>query len=163
MADIVIGIMGPGSNPTDQDLKNAYALGQYSASKNYVTLTGGSKAGVMNEALKGAKDAYGRTIGILAFADKSMASEYADIVIVTAMGSARNNINVLSCDVLVACGLEAGTLSEVAMTLKASKKVVLLNQNAKGTDFLKELGKDNILVANSPEQAIEHIEAILKV
>ncbi len=162
MADTIIGIMGPGSNPTAKDLENAYALGKYCASKGYVTLTGGAKIGVMNEALKGAKEAYGRTLGILSVGDKSLASDYADIVIVTAMGSARNNINILTSDVVIACGLEAGSLSEVAMALKANKKVILLTENAKGADFLKDLGKENLLVAHSPAQAIKYLEQILR-
>jgi len=161
MAKKILGVMGPGTNPTQNDLKNAYDLGHLSATMGFVTLTGGSKAGVMNEALKGAKDGGGDTIGILAFADKTLASDYADIVIVTAMGSARNNINILSCDIIVACGMEAGTLSEVALALKAKKKVILLNDNVKAKEFLEAIGKGEILVAQDFSHARKLIEQLV--
>ncbi|MEJ2228402.1 MAG: cytochrome, partial [Alphaproteobacteria bacterium] len=123
MPKTVIGVMGPGSSATAFDLKNAYDIGRLIAEKGYVTLTGGRPNGVMEAALKAAKDAGGQTVGILPSGDKRDASAYADIVIVTAMMSARNNINALSSDVVVACGIEAGTLSEIALALKADKNV----------------------------------------
>ena len=43
------------------------------------------------------------------------------------MGSARNCINVLSSQVVVACPGGMGTLSEIALALKYSKPVILLN------------------------------------
>jgi uncharacterized protein (TIGR00725 family) len=161
MADIIVGIMGPGANPTEPDLSNAYALGKMCAAKNYTVLTGGHNNGVMHAALKGAKEAGGRTLAILAFDDKAKASEYADIVVVTGMGSARNNINILTSDVVVACGLEAGTLSEIALALKASKKIVLMTQNNQALSFLKDFGKDNLFTAQAPEEAFLMIEKIL--
>jgi cysteine synthase len=45
----------------------------------------------------------------------------------TEMGSARNNVNVMSSHVVVACGLSgAGTVSGVALALKAGKPVILV-------------------------------------
>lgn len=161
MAKIIIGVMGPGSNPTKKDIENSYAIGKFAAENNFTTLTGGSKAGVMNEALKGAKDHGGDTIGILAFADKNMASDYADHVIVTAMGSARNNINILSSDVVVACGCEAGTLSEIAMALKANKSVVLMTENEEAKTFLKNLKPDQIYLADTFDEATNQIIKLL--
>lgn len=49
MVKTIIGVMGPGSNSSDQDLKNAYEIGKYIASKGYVTLTGGRDEGVWNK------------------------------------------------------------------------------------------------------------------
>ena len=161
MPKIVIGVMGPGSEATDFDLKNAYEIGKLKKQKGFVTLTGGRSSGVMEAALKGAKDAGGETLGILPFNDKSDASPYADIVIVTAMMSARNNINVLSSDVVVACGIEAGTLSEIALALKANKKVILVSQNEIGNKFLEEIGKGNLFLAHSPTKALQLTEKFL--
>lgn len=45
-------------------------------------------------------------------------TQAVDIPIVTGMGSARNNINALSSNVLVAVGMGPGTASEVALALK---------------------------------------------
>lgn len=157
----VVGVMGPGGKPTPQDLENAYAIGQYCAGHNITILTGGSKAGVMEAALKGAKDADGDTIGILPFADKSLASQYADHVIVTSMGSARNNINVLSSDVVVACGVEAGTLSEIALAIKGGKAVILMTEKEDAKVFLKNLAPKQVFVANSIGDATAAIGKLL--
>ena len=54
---------------------------------------------------KGARVAKGLTIGILPTKDRAFISEAVDIPIITDMGSARNNINVLSSDVVIACGV----------------------------------------------------------
>lgn len=158
MPKIVIGVMGPGSSASAFDLNNAYEMGQLIAANGYVTLTGGRACGVMEAALKGAKDAGGQTLGILPSGDKSDASEYADIVIATAMASARNNINVLSSDVVVACGIEAGTLSEIALALKTNKAVILISQNEIGNAFLEKLGKGKLYLANNARTAMDVVE-----
>jgi uncharacterized protein (TIGR00725 family) len=136
-------------------------MGQLIGEKGYVTLTGGRPSGVMEAALKGAKDAGGQTLGILPSGDKCDASEYADIVITTAMASARNNINVLSSDVVVACGIEAGTLSEIALALKANKVVILISQNEMGNAFLEKLGKGKLYLANDARTAMDAVECNL--
>jgi predicted Rossmann-fold nucleotide-binding protein len=47
-------------------------------------------------------------------------SRYVDLAILTDLGNARNNVNVMSSNIIVACGLGgAGTVSEVALALKA--------------------------------------------
>ena len=154
--------MGPGSNPQKSDLTNAYALGKFCAEQSLTVLTGGHNIGVMDEALKGAHENGGQTIGVLAFDNKDKASQYADHVIVTAMKSARNNINILTSDVVIACGLEAGTLSEVALALKAKKNVILLCNNDKAKDFLSDLQPENIIIAGDIEQAKSKILESLK-
>lgn len=162
MAKITIGVMGPGSKPTEQNLKDAYAVGKFCAENNITTLTGGSRAGVMHAALQGAKEAGGDTIGVLPTMDKSQASEFADHVIVTGMGSARNNINILSSDIVVACGVEAGTLSEIAMAVKAGRFVILMTDKEDAKIFLKNLAGDRIFVAEAIEQATDAISKLLK-
>ena len=57
------------------------------------------------------------TIGILP-TSKDRVSRHVDVPIITEMGNARNNVNVMSSNVVVACGLTgAGTVSEVALAL----------------------------------------------
>ena len=47
-------------------------------------------------------------------------SPHVDLAIITEMGNARNNVNVMSSNVVVVCGLMgASTVSEVALALKA--------------------------------------------
>lgn len=159
----VIGIMGPGDKAEPFDIENALDLGRLAAQKGYVLLTGGRNAGVMDAALKGAKEAGGLTLGILPNCDKSEGSQHADILVVTGMHSARNSINVLSSDVVIACGIGTGTLSEIALALKAGKPVVLLTQNEKAKAFLHEIGNGNLYLVKSPAEVMDQVTKLLKV
>lgn len=158
---IIIGVMGPGDKATATDLQNAYQLGQLIAQQGWVLLTGGRNVGVMDAASLGAKAANGLTIGILPTNNTNAISEAVDIAIITNMGDARNNINVLSSNVVIACGMGAGTASEIALALKVNKKVILLNDNAESKGFFKKLSLENVHVVNSPGEAIKIAEEIL--
>ena len=102
----IIGVMGPGAGATRADLDHARELGALIAREGWVLLTGGRDAGVMAAAVRGAKEAGGLTLGILPGESAAGAAEGIDLVVVTGMGSARNNINVLSSAVVV--GLRHG-------------------------------------------------------
>jgi uncharacterized protein (TIGR00725 family) len=153
--------MGVGEKATPADIENAYQLGKLIAEKGWVLLTGGRKAGVMDAASKGAKAADGLTIGILPDNNTRGISEAIDLAIVTDMGNARNNINVLSSDVVVACGMGLGTAAEVALALKNGKKVVFLTKNIESQQLFKSLSADNVLIAHNPEQVIQLIQQVL--
>ena len=161
MRKIIIGVMGPGANAEAIDLENAYELGKLIAQEGWVLLTGGRNQGVMDAASKGAKAANGLTIGILPTSDNSTVSEAVDIAIFTDMGNARNNINVLSSDVVIACGMGAGTASEIALALKVNKKVVLLNDDEDSKSFFVNLSKDRVFIVETPMSAIETARSII--
>ena len=160
MKKIVIGVMGPGANATPSDLETARELGKLIAQAGWVLLTGGRNVGVMEAASLGAKSANGLTVGILPSSDTSNVSDAVDIAIVTDMGNARNNINVLSSDVVIACGMGAGTASEIALAIKANKPVILLNCDDKSEVFFMSLSK-NVAIASTPQAAIQIARAIL--
>jgi uncharacterized protein (TIGR00725 family) len=111
----------------------------------------------MEAALKGASDNDGLTIGILPGVDTEGMSKYAQIKIVTGIGGARNNINVLSSHVVVVVGMTPGTASEVSLAMKANKKIILLKQDVLTIDFFKKLGTYRIVTADSVGEVIEHI------
>ena len=161
MKKIIIGVMGPGNFATPTDLDNAHQLGKFIAQNGWLLLTGGRKAGVMEAASKGAKIAGGLTIGILPGNNTNGMAEDVDIAIVTDLGNARNNINVLSSEVVIACGIGTGTTSEIALALKNQKKVILLNENQESQQFLRSLSPENILIAHTPEKAIELVKEII--
>jgi uncharacterized protein (TIGR00725 family) len=155
MRRTVIGVMGGGENATSQAVSWAGQLGALIAAEGWVLLSGGRNTGVMDAVSAGAKEAGGLVMGILPSSDGAEASESIDIVIVTGMGSARNNINVLSSDVVIACGkAEAGTLSEIALALKARKPVVLLTEDEEAQRFLERTGRGLLRTATSPEEAM---------
>ncbi|HEY9708842.1 MAG TPA: hypothetical protein V6D48_11620, partial [Oculatellaceae cyanobacterium] len=71
------------------------------------------------------------------------------------------NINVLSSDVVIACGMGTGTASEVALALKGNKKVVLLSDNQESQLFFKSLAAENLLIAKTPSDAVEFVKKVL--
>lgn len=161
MKKTIIGVMGPGTKATKLEQENAYKLGQLIAQKGWVLLTGGRAAGVMEFAMRGAKSMGGLTIGILPDRGSLGMSEYVDIPIITDLGNARNNINVLSSDVVIACGIGLGTISEITLALKNGKKVVLLTDNQQAIDFFTTLEKQNIFVAKTSENALNIVADLL--
>ncbi|WP_413162824.1 TIGR00725 family protein [Capilliphycus salinus ALCB114379] len=157
MKKTIIGVMGPGETATSVDLENAYQLGQLIAKQGWILLTGGRNIGVMEAASQGAKSAEGLTLGILPGATSLGMSEAVDIAIFTNLGNARNIINVLSSDVIIACGMGAGTASEIALGIKQQKTVILLNNNLESQVFFKSLSPDRVYIVETPTEAIETV------
>ena len=69
----------------------------------------------------------GLTVGILAGADRAEANPYVTVAVPTGLGEARNALVVRAADALIAVAGEYGTLSEIALALKAGKRVVGLH------------------------------------
>ncbi|MEO1669432.1 MAG: TIGR00725 family protein [Cyanobacteria bacterium J06631_2] len=161
MAKTIIGVMGAGNLATAQDLELAYLLGQAIAKNNWILLTGGRNVGVMDAASRGAKANDGLVVGILPGKDKTSMSEAVDIAIVTDLGNARNNINVLSADVIITCGIGLGTASEIALALKNNKPVILLQPTELTHEFFASLTDKFLFSAETVEKAIALIPEIL--
>ncbi len=142
----VIGVMGAGDGATVRALELAEACGEAVARRGWVLLTGGRDAGVMQAASRGAKRVEGSlTVGILPD-DSGGASPFVDLAIFTGMGNARNAINVLSSDVVIAVGGGGpGTASEVALALKSGKPVVLLAPTPEAQSFFRTLGTVHVV------------------
>ena len=156
----VIGVMGAGRPLDEAAFSVAYRLGALIAERGWVLLTGGSPVGVMDAASKGASEAGGLVVGVIKSDDSRHASRYVDIAISTGMGDARNVINVLSSDVVVALPGGAGTLSEVALALKSGKTVIALGLDP--GDAMRASGPGRLLDASSPEEAVDLAAAVLK-
>ncbi len=110
----------------------------------------------MDASARGAKEAGGLTVGILPDPDLRHVSDYIDIPILTDLGSGRNNINVLTSDVIIACRGGAGTLSEVALAVKAGKKVILMDFDV--SNLFDETERAQLILVNTPEEAIEIVK-----
>jgi uncharacterized protein (TIGR00725 family) len=155
--NLIIGVMG-GGQADAQSLQSAYRLGRLIARQGWVLLNGGRNCGIMDASARGAQEAGGLTIGILPDANTEQASAYIRIPICTGMGSARNVINILSSDIVVACQGGAGTLSEIALAVKHAKQVITLGFDASGAlDLLGSAPK--VLCAGTPEEVIRMILA----
>lgn len=155
--------MGAGDSATENDKKLAYEMGKLIAEKGWVLLSGGRNKGVMDEVNKGAKENNGLTIGIIPGNDNSNTSQFVDIPVITGMGSARNAINALSSDVVIAIGMGAGTASEIALALKTKKQVIILNDDEESKVFFKKLGGELVKIVNNPQEAIENVHKILNI
>lgn len=139
----------------------ARKLGSLIAKRGWVLLNGGRNNGVMAASAKGAKDAGGTVIGILPDNNTKKASPDLDFVIVTGIGYARNVINVLSSDVIIACPGSVGTISEVMYALNYKKNVILLGLDP-GPE-VDQYRKNGLLVnAATPKEAVELAAKILK-
>jgi uncharacterized protein (TIGR00725 family) len=158
----IIGVMGAGQ-ASPASLAAAKTLGKLIAEHGWVLLTGGRPLGVMAAACAGAKEVSGSlTVGIMPSASGGV-DPGVDLPIFTGMGEARNVVNVLTSEVVVACGVEGpGTTSEVALGLRAEKPVILLGASAAATEFFKTVsGAGRLLEARTPEEAVRLIEKLL--
>ncbi|HYM57853.1 MAG TPA: TIGR00725 family protein [Solirubrobacteraceae bacterium] len=115
-----MAVVGPGDGG---DLEAAESVGRELARRGAVVVCGGL-GGVMEAACRGAREAGGTTVGILPGTDRAAANPFVDIAIPTGLGEARNALVVRAADALVAVGGGYGTLSEIALALKAGKRVV---------------------------------------
>jgi len=138
MVNEQIGVIGAG-NCDESIAMIAEEVGREIAKRGAVLICGGL-GGVMQAAACGAKQEGGTTIGILPGSRREDANPYIDIVILSAMGHARNAIIAQSCDALIAIDGKYGTLSEIALSLKMGKKVVVLESEweIEGTRVAKD-------------------------
>jgi uncharacterized protein (TIGR00725 family) len=98
-------------------------VGRLLAARGALVVCGGL-GGVMEEACRGARAGGGTTIGILPGLSRSDANPFVDVAIPTGLGEARNALVVRAADAVIAIGGGYGTLSEIALALKAGKRVV---------------------------------------
>lgn len=153
----IITVIGPGESATASDIKDAETAGSLLADLGFIVLTGGRPFGVMEAALKGARGSGGETIAVLPGKDKTEASEYADIIIPTGMGQARNVINILSADLVIAIGLGAGTLSEIALAAKENKPLFIHGAHESTRSLINKLGHKQVEYGASIAELAEYL------
>ena len=117
-----VAVVGGGGAPLEE-LSAAEEVGRRLAAAGAVVVCGGL-GGVMEAACRGAKEGGGTTVGILPGMDRRDANPYVDVAIPTGMGEARNALVVRASESMVAVGGEFGTLSEIALALKAGRPVI---------------------------------------
>ena len=152
----VVAVIGAGRASTAQE-QAACAVGSGLARAGITVVTGGL-GGVMAAACRGAREAGGRTVGILPGLDRAAANAFVEVALPTGLGEARNLLVVRAADVVIAVGGEYGTLSELALALKAGIPVIGLD-----TWQLRRDGRNDegIEVAASAEDAVARARAHL--
>jgi uncharacterized protein (TIGR00725 family) len=150
-----------GAVADDDTLGDARRTGALIAENGWVLLTGGRACGVMAAASDGASDAGGLVVGILPGDSREGAAPGVDIAIPTGMSDARNAISVLASQVVIALPGGAGTISEVALALKAERPVVLLGFPL-GNEFATYYANGSLIDVETPDQAIAATRRILE-
>ena len=103
----------------------ALEVGRLLAQRGCVVVTGGLDE-VMAWALQGARGAGGTTIAIVPGESHAEANRWADHVVVTGIGHARNLAVAASGDAVIAVGGSWGTLAEIAFAMRLGRPVVVL-------------------------------------
>ena len=116
-----VSVVGSGS----QWEAAAEEVGRLLAERGCTVVTGGL-GGVMAAAHRGAKAAGGTTIAIVPGETREDANQWADHVVVTGIGHARNLAVAASGDVVIAIGGGWGTLAEMAFARRLGRPVVAL-------------------------------------
>ena len=140
-----------GGEPPDAARKAALAVGRELGRRGAVLVCGGL-GGVMEAACRGAREAGGTTVGLLPGADRRAANPHVEVALATGLGEARNAIVVRAVDAVIAVDGEFGTLSEIALALRAGTPVVGV-----ATWELAKGGRpvDGIERAGGPVEAVE--------
>ena len=123
----------------------AEEIGRLLAERGCTVVTGGLGE-VMAAAHRGAKTAGGTTVAILPGEDRQGANPWADHVVATGIGHARNLAVAASGDAVIAVGGSWGTLAEMAFARRLGRPVVALE----GAPAV-----EGIRVAGTPAEAVE--------
>ena len=104
----------------------AVEVGRLLAERGCAVITGGLGE-VMAWALRGAREAGGTTIAIVPGETHTEANDWADHVVVTGIGHARNLAVAASGDAVIAIGGSWGTLAEIGFAMRLGRPVIVLD------------------------------------
>lgn len=119
-----VAVVGPGEADGDQE-RVAEEVGRALAEEGVIVVCGGL-GGVMAAACRGARAANGTTVGILPGKERASANEWVTVALPTGLGELRNGLVVRAADGVIAVGGGHGTLSEIALALKARLPVIAI-------------------------------------
>ncbi len=142
-----VSVIGSGAEWEDA----AQEIGRLLAERGCTVVTGGLGE-VMAAAQRGAKEAGGTTLAILPGEEREAANRWADHVVVTGIGHARNLAVAASGEAVIAVGGSWGTLAEIAFARRLGRPVVAL-EGAPAVDGVER--------AAAPREAVERALALL--
>jgi hypothetical protein len=133
--DRYVAVIGP--RTADPRLcRLAYEVGAEIARRRAVLLCGGL-TGVMEAAARGAREASGRSIGLLPGLDRRDANPFLDYALATGLAEARDGALITSADAVIAVGCNPGTLIEIGYALQRQRPLAVLG----GWTVLDESGQ----------------------
>src|SRR5206468_3668758 len=158
LSQFCVAVVGPGEGASAEAVADAQSVGRLLAGKGWVTLTGGRSAGVMGAAAAGAAAADGIAIGLLPGSDRADAAAGLTAALPTGLGEARNGVLITASDAVIACGLNPGTASEIALALRGRRPTALVRPTADAARFFNELAAGAPLyVASTAADAVEWV------
>jgi len=142
----MIGVMGSVAGFIPEASEHAYNLGRAIAEHDCIVVTGACP-GLPYDAVRGAKDAGGLTVGVSPghnFAEHTIKynspSDNFDVIIYTGSGlMGREITGVRSCDIVVVAGGRSGTLGEFAIAYDEGKLIGVLKGTGGLSDHIEEL------------------------
>ncbi|HUP33087.1 MAG TPA: TIGR00725 family protein [Gaiellaceae bacterium] len=144
---IQVAVVGSGAEWEEA----AEEVGRFLAERGCTVVTGGLGE-VMAAAHRGAKAAGGVTVAILPGESRDAANPWADHVVVTGIGHARNLAVAASGDAVIAVGGGFGTMAEMALALRLGRPVVALEGAPAVPGVLKATS-----AAEAVELALRHL------
>jgi hypothetical protein len=174
-----IGVMGSASGPQIEDpaaLEKARILGREIAKRGYIFINGACP-GLPNEALLGAKECHGFTIGVSpAFSEYQHVNEYLsphghDMIIYTGMGfMERDIINIRSSDAVVLIGGGIGTLNEFTIAYDEGRPIGVVTNSGGISNSIQHIVVElcqremppNLVMDDDPVKLLDKLEVAIK-
>ena len=150
----ILAIVGPGEGAALDDIAAAERVAELAARAGWAVSCGGRGVGVMAAVARGVARAGGVSIGLLPSDRGEDAAPELTLALPTGLGEARDAVLAQSCDGMVACGMNPGTAAEVALAIKAGKRVVLVRPARPVRDFFRSLSADQVGIAASADEAL---------
>ena len=174
-----IGVMGSASGPQIEDphaRQVARKLGQEIARRGYIFINGACP-GLPDDALMGAKEFNGLTIGVSpAFSEYEHVNEYLsphahDMIIFTGMGfMERDIINIRSADAVVINGGGIGTLNEFTIAYDEGRPIGVLTHTGGVSNSIPHIVEElckremppNLVMDDDPVRLLDKLEIAIK-
>lgn len=174
-----IGVMGSASGPQIEDpvaREKARALGREIAQRGYIFINGACP-GLPNDALQGAKERGGFTIGVSpAFSEYEHVNEYLsphdhDMIIYTGMGfMERDIINIRSADAVVIIGGGIGTLNEFTIAYDEGRPIGVVTNSGGISNHIEHIIVElchremppNLVMDEDPSLLLDKLEIAIK-
>jgi uncharacterized protein (TIGR00725 family) len=150
-----------GSSEDTEHSGAAREIGAHIAARGWILVSGG-RGGVMEAASRGAFEAGGIVIGVTPYDSFTGANEFCTAVIPTGIGFARNSINVLAGDVIVAINGRWGTLSEIAYALQYGRPLVCCAFTGGWASQIEQFAQGGeIIIARTVREALDRLDSLL--
>jgi len=174
-----IGVMGSASGPQIENpvaREKARQLGREIAKRGWIFINGACP-GLPNEALMGAKEMNGFTVGISpAFSEYEHVNEYQsphahDMIIYTGMGfMERDIINIRSADAVVIIGGGIGSLNEFTIAYDEGRPIGILTGTGGISDSIHHIVVElcqrkippNLVMDDDPVHLLDKLEVAIK-